>query len=975
MKGMLRNWKVRVRRWAGSGSRWLEDWVDPQVRFVATVAAIGFAVMWIVGRWYGAWDDFWKGVYIEGTGALLDLVVIGIIIGLIVGRRERKRQIQNQQELIDDFKKWDSEEARYRIAGAVRRMNRLGRTSIDFVGMEIRGFAFRHNDITSVAGTKFYAGSGGLGSRDRTVLEDVDFSFVNCSNVVFSPFNPFAGLWKGPPHHVQLRDCRFVEADLRGAVFKGALIEWTAAPPVEIGQWDKTNEGEPVWIPTHTPPFQMADLAGVSFEDVVFRNADFREAIHLEQCSFEGASGLEDCIFDSDEEKQWALRTAGAPRVREKDQRTVGKVRLRRRSVVAMLASIVVLGIVFWVVRGSSFVDWNTKPEARLVRWGDPQNCEGWSTTSTGPMDSDFFATATASAVRECLDAGADVDALLPNGETVLMRAAKESKDSETLAILMNAGADPNARTPEGASALLAAAFWRSDADEINVLLKGGADPNLRYVGLDGVTALHLAAERGNVKGVSTLLDYGAKPGILDDFGRTPLGAVVRTFKGWRNMWGPLGYHADAVLVARLLVEDGGNVEELHDHGWSKLHTTALLSTDRSALADLLVQRHELGAETPSGWTALHIAALANERVDVIGALLEAGADPHARFGNGRTPLHCAAFANRNPEVVETLVAGGADPTARTTIGWTPLHAAAMGNPNPEIVGALLEVGADVDSVLANDWNGEIHFPNERSLMDAPSLVTLDGGWEMINGRSTALHVASGHARNPSVIAALLDGGADPNSRDVMGETPLFNAMAGLFSNDIELAVVDQLLDAGADLNARNEGGGTALGSAVSFGLLEATTMLLDRGADPDTGTPLLSAATRPSVELTNLLLARGANPNARNTTFMYFHMAGDTPLHFVADSSGDTGVIDALLSGGADPNARNSQGRTALFSAVAPSIGDSNEAVVRRLLDAGADPNARDKAGRTPLIAVLQQNVLNLLVVEALLDGVLTRA
>ena len=37
----------------------------------------------------------------RGTG--LDLVVFGIIIGVMVGRVERKRQISSQQELIDDF--------------------------------------------------------------------------------------------------------------------------------------------------------------------------------------------------------------------------------------------------------------------------------------------------------------------------------------------------------------------------------------------------------------------------------------------------------------------------------------------------------------------------------------------------------------------------------------------------------------------------------------------------------------------------------------------------------------------------------------------------------------------------------------------------------------------------------------------------------------------------------------------------------
>ena len=70
-----------------------------------------------------------------------------------------------------------------------------------------------------------------------------------------------------------------VEQKLEGATFRGAKIEWPDEPPAEVGHWDSTQEGEPpVFIPSYCPPFDCTDLAGVSFEDVKFRNADFREA-------------------------------------------------------------------------------------------------------------------------------------------------------------------------------------------------------------------------------------------------------------------------------------------------------------------------------------------------------------------------------------------------------------------------------------------------------------------------------------------------------------------------------------------------------------------------------------------------------------------------------------------------------------------------------------------------------------------------
>lgn len=653
-----------------------------------------------------------------------------------------------------------------------------------------------------------------------------------------------------------------------------------------------------------------------------------------------------------------------------------GPKRLRMRLI--LLAAAVIAGSILWGVRGW----WPMNQDKGVVRsvWVpsvDPAGCEGWggNRLPSWPIHRDFFEASSASAVSECLRAGADANARNHFGSTPLMRAARGSRDLETLVVLMDAGADLNAEASNGTTALHAAA-GRTDEAALVMLLERGADPNVAYNAddgprypMDGETPLHRAAQNGNIDGVSALLEHGGNATAVDGQGRTPLDRAAGTLAG---RWGRHGYHANAILVIRELLRHGAEGSILADHGWRELHNAALVGSDYRAMADLIEQGHDPNGQTSSGWTALHIASLVNESPRAIAGLLDGGADPNARFGNGRTPLHCAAFANRNPEVVQALVAGGADPSARTTIGWTPLHAAAYGNANPEIVEALLDAGANPDSVLADSWDGEIHFPNEESLMDAPYLLTLDGALEMINGGSTSLHVAAGHAHDLSVIGALLDGGADPNPRDVEGETPLFVSMAGLLGDDVDPGVVGQLLEAGADPNARSEIDQTPLHAAANFGLVEAATVLLDGGADPDAGgrTPLHHAATRPSVELTKLLLARGADPNARNTEFLLFHMPGDTPLHSAADSKSDPGVIDALLRGGAEPNARNSQGRTALFSAAAPSLGDSDDAVVRRLIDAGADPDARDLAGRTPLIAALAQDVVNPSVVEALLDG-----
>ena len=286
--------------------------MDQPVQFAAGIVVVACLALWWARGSYGDWHEIWQGVFVEASGAVMDLVVFGIIIGIVSARRERRRQITDQEDLIDDYKKWGSKEAGYRIAGAVRRLNRLGRTSINFVGLELADFSFRTNDIENIANSRFHLGSwAAVGSQDRTVLERVDFSALDCTNVAFSARSPWgrAAFSRGIQPSARFRDCRFDGAILAGATFKGALLAWTEEPPDETGEWVETEDGEHGWAQTYFPPFQDADLAGASFEKAVFRNADFRGAMSLDQCGFAGATGLEGCVFD-DEDKGRVMRAA-----------------------------------------------------------------------------------------------------------------------------------------------------------------------------------------------------------------------------------------------------------------------------------------------------------------------------------------------------------------------------------------------------------------------------------------------------------------------------------------------------------------------------------------------------------------------------------------------------------------------------------------------------------------------------------------
>lgn len=142
--------------------------------------------------------------------------------------------------------------------------------------------------------------------------------------------------------------------------------------------------------------------------------------------------------------------------------------------------------------------------------------------------------------VRTLLGKGAAVDQVDADGHSALYFTADRGRRRwATLVakILVEAGANPNlaARPREGSSAdggvtpLMLAV--KQDLEFLQLLLDKGGDPNL--VDRQGRSAMHHAIHWGRDKAVSALLARGAKLGLRDKNGRTPLG--LARAKGMRD--------------------------------------------------------------------------------------------------------------------------------------------------------------------------------------------------------------------------------------------------------------------------------------------------------------------------------------------------------------------------------------------------------------------------------------------------------
>lgn len=248
------------------------------------------------------WIEFW--------GLTFDVAIILIFVEFLRERRERKDRILRLHETIEDYKCWNSEEAGYRIAGAMRRLERLGETKFDLSGWKVQKFEFKSNGIRSIKGSTFYDGWwANFHKPSKASLQGVNFGWVDCEDVTFSN-SDLRGMTR-MALGTELKDCLFCAASLQNAKFDFAKLTWSNPPILE--QYEEVGEnsdGSPIIDQIVFSPFHQANIEGTSFKNVAFVNADFRDVENIDKAIFEGATGLETCLFDTEEDKQTVLKSA-----------------------------------------------------------------------------------------------------------------------------------------------------------------------------------------------------------------------------------------------------------------------------------------------------------------------------------------------------------------------------------------------------------------------------------------------------------------------------------------------------------------------------------------------------------------------------------------------------------------------------------------------------------------------------------------
>jgi ankyrin repeat protein len=471
----------------------------------------------------------------------------------------------------------------------------------------------------------------------------------------------------------------------------------------------------------------------------------------------------------------------------------------------------------------------------------------------------------------------------------------------------------------------------------------------------EGRTVLHLAAEAGVPKLVSSILSSGddiTKRELVNKRDRADLTALDYAFTHRDSR--------DHATVAEILIQAGGfssdpfflyfapvvrslNFNQRAADGNSALHY-AVKERYRGYTMFMLDHRVDPNIKNTTGNTALHESARIGD-IEIMRALIDHGANVNIQDGQGNTAMHIAIPVDVHKAALELLFSYRANPNLRDERGDSPAHVVIGLNGTPDILETLLKNGADL-TIHNSDGKTPLFLAVEQNRTALlPLLVRYNSDiFAVTNDGKTPFGLALTGSKE--TLNSLITNETVLQS-DNNGNTPLIVAV----QSAVEAEIVQRILDRNALVNARNQEGDTALHIAVRQDLAAIGDLLIARGAD---------VFAQNAKGESPIYLTFYSPGNVREWMLMPIVLSardglGNTLLHYVTQWKLDS-AIPMIASRGASLEAANVTGETPLFIAV--KIDSSS--TVQALLSAGASISGRDTLGNTALHTAVRWNALS---------------
>jgi ankyrin repeat protein/class 3 adenylate cyclase/tRNA A-37 threonylcarbamoyl transferase component Bud32 len=479
-----------------------------------------------------------------------------------------------------------------------------------------------------------------------------------------------------------------------------------------------------------------------------------------------------------------------------------------------------------------------------------------------------------------------------------------------------------------------------------------------------------------------------------------------------------------SAFIILLLVGTFYSINRISQNYLSAAFIAAAENGDKAKVEDLLKKGVDVNTENKNGDTAL-IRVIKNRRESMFNTLLKKGAAVNTKDIHGNTPLMYAVIGDSD-DFEKRLLDQNANVNAKNNNGETALMFAAFsgftgsfsmlknsgsilytGDTNQDLLIAaadgdttkvkeLLDKKADINTENSNGDTAQILAARNRK-NDAVQYLRNVGATPYYGDvNKNLLHAAL--FGDTTVIQQCFDKGADVNTRDFNGDTPLIiavkyrhNAIVPFLLNNKEINInaknkygitalmiasvrddqptVQTLLNKGAEINAQDDFHRTAFFYAASFQTDTAILQALFRNqADinikaNDDMTPIISDAMNGYTNIAKFLLDRGADVNVKD-------VSGATPLWW-AVARNHTVIALALLDKGAAPSLKGPE--ESIYSGMTPlmlAAKNGNKKIVLALLGKKVDVNLKTPNGFTALMFAAQYTACNVSTMEILLDN-----
>lgn len=436
----------------------------------------------------------------------------------------------------------------------------------------------------------------------------------------------------------------------------------------------------------------------------------------------------------------------------------------------------------------------------------------------------------------------------------------------------------------------------------------------------NGVTALHVAAERGHLGAVLALLDGGAGPNggwhelYLDD--------VEGTTGDW-HFWRDRVCENDPTPLHEAVVHGHVEIVRALLANGARRNARASMAKCRSVQPSdgKMASEHEKGGHVP-----LHFAARSGQ-AEVVHALVEAGANVNILGGDrAETPLHIAT-RHGHTGVILALLRRRADINAGDCDNRTALHVAG----SVPVLEFLLAAGAD---------------KNGRASHCAPPLPADTPLGCLCNKTHVQWTSAAEVNKATALVEVILRHGADtiPKAQSKQRATcspPSAIPSAGHpkhappegSDNTSPLCSTCPASDSSVDCKPPRSPPGSASGLLLEG---KATPPGCTRSTDPTEALSSPSGSSRSTEDPPCTTKPAAEEPSATLTSVL-----------FCAAKNGVPGIVAALLDAGLNPQQRDQEGVTAAHYAAQ----EGHLETLRLLLLAGADADATIRREKwTPL-------------------------